>query len=226
MKELKRFEELSEKEIKDLTENDIEKLINLECAQEGIKLLEMPEKPLKPKVDADREMFVVALNSSDSERMIFDNMNDAKEVMELLMSKNMYHDSYDWEAGYSSKYIENEPMDKENIQIKRKMFISENSFKERKNQLIEYQKKFKEYEERESEYIKIKKQRDKIVEKIETKIEGIKEKERIKNNMLKRYSEYLELANNNGEIAKRFLTKAYGESYIEEILGEKYMPKK
>lgn len=187
---MKRFKDLTELEIKGLTIQEVERYILIECAENGITIIDKPQKPEYAKdIEKDIKVYNVVRGYS-SIYVDFVKEDEAKKVSDLLnecdiVDKQMY--SVLPKLDYS-----------ENAKIRQKQVESANrAIKEKYENALA---KYNEYEEASSVLSK----------PIYEKWSEIKEKYDRLDLILRKYTEmYLPLSDNNEEIAKRFLRSAF-----------------
>lgn len=196
---MKRFKDLTELEIKDLSQLDLAKYINLECAENGIAFVDKPNKPEYAK-DIEHDMKVYSVTRGYSTLYIdFVKESDAKKVADLLNECEIVEKGVLFSIAPKLSYSEV-------AEHKQKVVKSVN-----KKAKEEYEKDLAEYNEfktkQEEVSAPICEEYDRIAEKY-SRLDRIKDKF---NNT------YLPLADGNEEIAKRFLRDAYAISSEDEV---------
>jgi hypothetical protein len=221
---VKNLNELSDQEILELSDPQIEKIIQYKMAEEGIKLF---KKPIEPEYEEEKEKDLVFWKI-DGLSFLFANQEDAVTIAEqlLLKQKNMFTDTWDSSTPKSLEtdrdYSGNV---RERFHISNVMYYSQErhaeatiTVKQNKKAKETYDKLLKEYEEayEASQYI-----RDEVWNKVFEIRDKYTNFDRLKN----LFSQYLELAEKNEEIAWNFLKKAEivdeeAENFIKEFLKE------
>lgn len=220
---MKSIEKMTEKQILNLKDEDLEKLINLKMAQEGIKLLQRPSEPQlsevpKPdiilyQIEGIEFYFKTRQAAEEAKDLFKDNKYIVGADYNYMSSEKVYH-----ELAGLSKYDHEE---REKMEIKEQDAYSIALYEEIKELLAANDKLNDAYkgglEDYETEY----KKSEYIREEINERYEEVCEKYRELDLMKSRYAEYLELANGNSKTALTFLKKAYTvneetEAYITE----------
>jgi len=205
---MKRLTDYTNEELRDLNQDGIERLIDLECCFEGIPLL--PESsPVKPEVNKPQE----DLNLFNIDDVLLERKEDAQEIVNLL--NGMTRMRRDWST---DGYVLNE----ESVSFKpQKAFSSEHREKHKAQE-----KAAKEIETRynlaKKEYDGIIKERKSVIDKVSVAVGlAFDEVEKI-NRYKKQYARYLQLAEGEKDIALNFMKAAHPDEdeYIEEILGK------
>lgn len=196
---MKRFKDLTEIEIKDLSVLELGRFINLELAENGIPLIDKPLKPEYAKdIESDTIEYAICRGYS-TVYAYFANEEDAKKVADLMnkceftdKDKNLF--SVSARRGYTPiAEVRQKQVESVNRKIKAK-----------------YEKLLEEYNKYDDAYGEISKP---IIEKHEE----IRAKYDRLDYIKRKYSEtYLPLAENNEEIAKRFLKDAFAITEEDE----------
>ena len=213
---MKNYKELTEKEVMELEEENIQDLVDLECANEGVKLLRRPNEPKKPELLND----IICYEIDD---MIFKTQKEAQMVFDVLRETKTYKTNYNYESGYDFKYLELDDTFGNDLSIKKTTYLSKKKYKEYEEMLIKYKSDKEIYD---TKYQKWKKENDKrreIEETIRECIDKAYEKESEKQDMLLQYKRYLELANDDESVAKKFLCDAHGKTFVKATLGTGYL---
>lgn len=212
---MKRLEELTEQEIKNLSYDDIELLIKLRKAEEGVKFITRPIQPDLQKV-AEPDMMVYSCRIL-GDNIVFGEMKDINDVVTLLQKiTKKYKLGYDYNKTGSSKKYASSDIEKglyggETLyDIKSQRVYSVDLYNEvadiiKNNDILneEYEKALKEYQKSidDSKWIE-KEVKDKVYE-VQNKYEQLEAYYRLFKN------EYLPLADNDTSIAMKFMNKAY-----------------
>jgi hypothetical protein len=207
---MKKINELTEQEILDLTEEQIEKMIKISCAEEGVKMLKKPEKPAYHAIPpADVLPYRVSGVSP-----LFPNIKDAEEIARIIQKSDAKDYGYEHDQRVIRDHTVNfstEPFPVYSLDLHKEILplIKEN---ERLNQS---------YEAAFSEYTAEKQKRDELSGCILNRIGEVRgeyaEMERI---WTLYRDEYLPLSGDE-TVAMAFLKKAYTvnsktERYIED----------
>ncbi len=206
---MKRFIELSELEIKDLTDEQVKQFVKYEFAENGIKFLEKPKDPGYHKCPVEEITHYVIGNFR------FKNRDEADEVSSILKSCKSLVD-YTWDY---SKKIE-KPLNDQRISISEDSVISLNDADSVKC-IDELNKDLRhKYEVLIEEYNLNEEKAEPIRDEIYSKVRSVKEKYSYLDRLTSIFeSEYIPLADGDIEKAMAFFKKAYSineeaEEYI------------
>lgn len=203
---MKRFEDLTELEIKDLTELDFIKLVMLEVAYAGIAVVDEPVYPQLAKMPEkddvtykiDGWFIIITMGEED----------EAKRLAELLNSFESIKEDTDM---FSVKPQRSYSKEKERLA---KIIDAEN------------QKLIAKYKECKAVYDDYVEKKEVIESPMRDKLNSIIEKYGRLDSIREKYlNTYLPLADNNVEIAQRFIKDAYviskdDEDYIFKTKGD------
>lgn len=211
----KRIAEYSDAELLTLTEEQINIIIDLECAYAGIQLLpDIPVAPEKPK-NSNEDMTVYGL---------FDGLNfmdyeDAKLVLDFIVKNvdqtRMGSVSYTSGPGYQRKFCQSTDefvLD----DIKSQRVFSESRLKIYGAEIKKYEADKASYQIKKNTYDKIKKQRDDIINGLWCKIGSAQDAEHELNRLKQNAKRYMKLSGGVQEIAINFMVDAYKEN--EEMI--------
>ena len=213
---MKGYNELTEKEIMELGEKNIQDLIDLECANEGVKLIKRPNEPQKPELQND----IICYKIDD---MIFKTQKEAQMVFDVLRETKTYKTNYNYESGYDFKYLELDDDFGNNLSIKKTTYLSKKKYKEHEETLVKYESDKSIYDTKYQKWNKENDKRREIEGTIREYINKAYEKESERQDMLMQYKRYLELANDDELIAKKFLCDAHGKTHVKSTLGTEYL---
>jgi hypothetical protein len=190
-----RFEEISTEELAKLTEEDIEDLIDLECAEENIRLL-----PVLPQmVDIDIDMPDVTVYEIPEIQLT--NKDDAKKVLDLMNSITSQV-TVEWKTSYDHRPIKKTT---EILQYRESHRYSQELYSKIADKVTMRETAKKAYNEAKEEYDEIKKQRAGIVEKVMEGINQARLQDQRIANLKREFNRYMVLAENDRHIAWRFL---------------------
>lgn len=203
---MKKINELSEQEILDLTEEQIQNMIRFEAAEQGIKLLPYPTRPTY-KVIPPPTKKVYSLSGLYS--IAFSDISIPQQIQDIIKSATErfsveYKDDY-----YSYRYIKKSSARVDEIKMEEVYEESQiglvlKDLKENADLKKQYDSALTEYTENQSGI-------DAISKVIYDAIWAIREKYDTLTNYCRMYkNDYLPLANNDKKVAMAFLVKAYG----------------
>ena len=226
---MKELNKMSEQDILQLTDEEVEKIIKLRLAQEGIPFVQKPIEPeYFPIPEKDLTVYYIPLFGDD---YLYTEYSEANALLEVL-TKIKSMGSYEWNSNISSDYIYFKPgkrrryysSQSDDLTIQSKTIYSAelyNSVYEYINQnnilKTEYKRLLDEYNNSVDSVTEIKDEVWNIVNDIRNKYY------RMDSFLTKFKCDYLPLAENDIDIAMKFIVKAYGlgeetQNYIIENL--------
>lgn len=227
---MKDWKLLTDEELAALTDKEVEFYKKLLYAENGIKMVEEPNKPESLKEPCDITVYYI---SGIGENLIFLDLEEAKAFADTLKSynNNIGHLEYNSMCGYGNNYFE--PGLKERdwssespYTIKTKEVFSKQKFLEMQSQMVAYENMKKQYDKDKSEYEKI---NTKAIEVTKDYFEKLTEARnrvaRRKNLTSKFYEDYMPLAENAYHVAMGFMKKAYDISEEDEAYIKNNPPK-
>lgn len=204
---MKRFIDLTDKEVYALTPEEVGYWIDLECAFEGIPLL--PKEPVEPpaeKFHPDMTVYVVG-------GVNFANFEDASKFCKWVNNSARFDLEYTHGPRYEKIAKEPRPIEVSSLNV-----FSVGGWNVVKDEAKKYSKLHNEYSEAKREYDAIAKKRNVVVDRVNRVIDEVNTAERNRRRVQEKFNRYLELANNEREIALKFLIDAQPDA--KEILPE------
>ena len=96
---MKTITEYTNDEVLELTDDELSKIIDYQCALAGIPLLpNQPDMPIKPEYDLDSEVYTVG-------GFMFRDKESAESVKDLINKQSLVKVDYDYNIGYDYKYV-------------------------------------------------------------------------------------------------------------------------
>ena len=197
---MKRIDEMNNKEILALKDEDITTLIDLECAYEGIPLL--PDCPVKPEAinhEKDLAAYEVA-------GYYFLKPEEASRILEVIQSADTYIKD-GWNDDAQLKKIKDGDYNSPKVEVRK--FYSQTKLSEIKNELEENKRAIKTYEMEKKSYDRILENRNKVVARVTAVIHEVVENNSHRQFYEAEFNRYLKLAEDNREVAMNFLLKTY-----------------
>lgn len=197
----------TEQQILALSDEEVEKIIKLHLAENGIKLLQKPTEPKYFEV-AKQDQKVFKVTGFD---YYFVEEEDAKEMQRLIkqkFSKLKRKNGWDEEARLypiTDYYVK----DINSIKIEEEIFYSEELYQQVAKKITDNNLLKKDYEAVKREYDDNYSSSSDIRNEVFSRINEVKSKYNNFDNMKLRFKEYMELANQQEDIAWSFLEKAY-----------------
>jgi len=210
-----RFSDLAIEEKLKLTDEEVDKFIDLECAFEGVKLIPCPVEPVGPKMEEEETYYQIGYISD----LQFKNMADAEKVLKLLKTCEMVNISYLDDYNYVSR---TKKFDK---QINVHNAYSKADIEANRKALEEYKRMKGSYAELKKEYDKELELKTNVEDKIWEEINHLRGIKQIQDDMVATYQKYYVMAKEDSAIAMQFLRNAYSDK-LDKIKGtigrEKY----
>ena len=200
---IKRLEDCTDEDLLNLTEAQVEDLIDLECVYESVRLLpEMPVKPTEEAPQADFKFYEV-------DTLQFVNRKDAEEIAHAAADLDRIVSRYEHGPGYS-RIVTGSMKEEPNIQTKTK--FSEKYLNEVKVEKQRIEERKKEYDELKEEYDSISESRSSIINGVLAKIKEARQAGQRLIALRDESHRYLRLAMGDKEIAQRFMTDAFPDA--------------
>jgi hypothetical protein len=198
---MNQFSDLTDEQVFQLTDEQINFYIDLECAKEGVLLLpeEVPDMPVLVKPAFDATVYQVGeffVKTPEEAALILDALNNCK-LVKL---------DYESETGYESKYIK---MKDSEEQVKPIRCYSPGTFAEIRTALKEFTVAKNKYEHAIKEYRDISEKRRNVSKWIMERVSEVSDKHYATERMGNEFNRYLVLSNGDTQIARNFLKNAY-----------------
>jgi hypothetical protein len=210
---MKKISELSEKEILDLTTEDVELMIKLKKAEEGIKLLPKPKEPTYFDIKAPD--VVVYSCTLFGDNLVFEDIEEFNKVLNVIKNTaSKYRLEYNWnKLGSDFKYATKElkqPYNGEWHTTTSNQVYSVELYNEIVDLAAQNKKLKEQYEKELKEYESAINDAKWIEDEINEKVLEVKEKFwKLESYCRKFKYDYLPLSNENETVAMNFMDKAY-----------------
>lgn len=197
---MERIQYMEDVEIVLLSSEEIETLIDLECANEGVRLL--PPMPTAPvAIEAKPNVRAYCVNG-----VLFTDEKKAQAVADLI-NASMPHETYyliphKWSGPQGVKPCETETT------VRTEMYWSAENYGAHATVVTAYEKEKKDFDEQNREYDRVRDARGSISEEVWSTYHGALKRKRVKERMLVEFDEYVTLAEGNREQAFKFMAKA------------------
>lgn len=203
--------DLSREEILKLTDSDIDTMVKLQCAEEGIPL--MPDPPNQEYFEMNKT--VTAYSIPGTEFFIKDQAV-AAELAKFLSanSKTIFNKKYDWRTGYEIEWLEPSERD---FSFSLANFYDKALIDEKEQFLVKRKTLKEKYDTAKKEYDKSKEQIRKISDRIYSAFYDARTEQEQINQAQKTFNEYLALADGDHDKAERFFSKAFQGKLDEKI---------
>jgi len=200
---------LSDAEILALTDEQVEKIIKLKMAEDGIKIIQKPEEPEYHTIPEGNEV----LFKVDGINVLFSDRTVAQQFAELLrqnrkcLKETSYTHSYsykhqkDWGLDYSGR--------PETIDIVEERVFSKDLLASIREDIASNEEIKKSYDKRKEEYNEVNNQAETIKGEVWDRVYEVRRKQAEKEASYTRFQEYMALAENDKTKAMIFYKKAY-----------------
>lgn len=205
-------EELDDATLCDLTDEEVQRLIDLECSREGVPLLpaDPGPSPVEPKVENDVRTYEVSLGYR-SVAELQDRMA-ATKLAEAISGVTTIDTSY--RKGRSVVTGTSQP----EVKVDVKERLSESVYEAHRVELERYQTARDEWEEMNRAWKAARRDREEVVDRIQGAITEAWNRRREREKAIDLWERYLVLADGEVQTARRFLKDADARAY--EILDE------
>lgn len=215
-RDMKHIDDLNDEELLALTPDEIDRYVDLACAEAGIKLL--PEKaPQPPKMDSyvpDQVLWSIG-------GLVFFKKKDADKVRAALVGSSLANVKYVDLGSYRTDYSRRTAVPEHEIPtIHEVQCFSEELAARCKSEFTRINEEKEDYEKRKREYDQISNQRAEIRQRINNQVYALRKQEERRQSMLRELDRYLVLADHNMRVALRFLQSAHPEA--PTVLPDKF----
>lgn len=205
---MKRYNELSDQELLDLTEDKIKYLIDLELAYNGIIPALEPTEPINPFKD---------LEPTEKAYEVGGVLYRSREDADIAAGLKAYLAEYDYfGAGYNYQWLEKV----RDLSVATKNFYTQETVKAAKAQLKKYKEDKEQYDKDLKEYERFIHSQSEIESAVRSAVYAVGSKRYKIQQAVIRFGEYLKLAEGNKSIAWNFFTKAYKDSTEDAMYAE------
>lgn len=205
---MKTFDELATEEILALTDSEIERYINLECARSGVPLLPPEPGPGPEKPTTEKDVTLYAVGSFE-----FREQEAALRIADAINAERPVATKY--ASGPSYQRIIDGPADAASVTAN--TYYSCERWAEVGSELLAYEEAHRRWEAERDEYTKAVKARDGAAEWIWNRIGEVREEERQRRRTVALLERYVELADGDEAVARKFLLDVEPEA-------AKYLP--
>lgn len=225
---MKDFNKLTNEEVYNLTEADINLYKKLALAENGVKFPVRPERPNSEKIDPDLTIFTIDGLTDRWHGLCFRKMEDARAFVDLLLksasgicykSSTYGQDCY-LKIGLPATFDGKQP----SLNICSEKIYSEEVYSRAKKGIEKFNAEKNAYDKAFAEYEKELAKANEVTAFIDDKVTFVNEDYNRKIRLTRLFvNDYLPVAENNEEMAMKFLKKAYEVSEDDEkyILSHK-----
>lgn len=216
---MKKITEMSDAEIIILTNEELETLIKLDMAHEGIKLIEKPKEPEYISIP-EKDKTVFTIGGTD---LMFEDRQHAQTISDTLLAIRDASFKSSYNSDYNLRYVKKTKLDRYDYDkigtISAESYYQRETVDNIEENVKANNKLKKQYENEFADYQEAYDSAKNIREDIYNAYEVACAKQRNMFLMKSKFSDYLKLANQDQEIAMNFLKKAYTiDSEIETFI--------
>lgn len=198
---MRQFDELTDEEILDLTDEQIERYVDLACAQEGVPFLPPePKKPEETAIEPDRSIYKVL-------GIEFGNKEDAQRVADLLLDCEVLATEY--LPGASYKHRGASRKDATEITVDAARVFTAERWDSVRQEAQAYEAAKRQYDADMKEFKEASNRRSEASEWIYDRLQEARSKGYRRDNLRRDYERYLQLADGDERTAARFLADAH-----------------
>lgn len=210
---MKKINEMTEQEILALSEKDIQDMIKFRMMEEGIKIVDKPQKPELFEIEpADQKVYIIPVLDGYA----FVDFEEAQKVAEALQrAKSFRKVEYDWnKLGSNYKYLDKKDRYTygypEDFGVNEKYVYSNELYANIVDFAAQNKAMVKQAEADEKAYNDAYAAASDITLGIRNRVTEVREKaERLERLTLKFANDYYPLSDNNEEMAIKFMSKAF-----------------
>jgi hypothetical protein len=208
---MKLLEDMTIDEICELTEEQLDRRVKLECAEQGIGLA--PEPPEMESFDLVKSVNGHIITGID---MVFSDLTAAECVLEALLINHKYlrTKKYDWRTGYDIEWLE--PHDRE-LTIDTKSFYDPNVVRDRESFLVKRKNTKELHEKHKKDYESSREKYRKIADNVYSEFYHARDTKQRILSARRMFDEYLGLADGDRVKARVFFDKALKQNMAEEV---------
>lgn len=204
MTRTQRFEDLTDEQVRTLTDEQVERYIDLECALAGVPLLPATA-PVKPD-GVQKQKDIEAYEVGD---IVFVNRVDADEIATLANHKPRLTTTYSHVAG---AYEQVATAAEDDVAVKVVRHYSPQRWAQEREAVSAAARAENAYQSEVRAYDETVKRRREASEHVRRRIEDVHENYYRQQQLQREYDRYLDLADGNAEVAARFLDNAHHDA--------------
>lgn len=209
---MKKLDEMSHEEIAALTDEQIDTLVDMECAKQGVAIIDKPAEPNALKVDSNPDLAVYTVGG-----FVFTEPGPAAEVAALLKEHqgSLVKSDYEWAAGHNNYYANDY---EEKVEVTPGHILSWKKFQEIRGDLQVAETTRGDYTKEQKKWQEGYDQRAKIRKDILLKIKKHKEAEDDYQRYHAVMARYVELSDGDKKIALKFFEEAHKDDEKAQAL--------
>lgn len=199
----KPFDELTDVELVALTPEQVQRYVDLACAEVGVPVLPKPVTPGKAAVQPDLAIYVVG-------GFRFTEQIDAESVADLVSARarvRMEHDRTSWKDQYAVP-------DDQPVEVKRDRVFSQGKFAAMHEAIRQGELAVEEFETAKQAYDVAFGQRMQLAQAVIEHVAKARSLEEQRARLREQFVHYLDLADYSVGVARRFMLKAYPDAGV------------
>lgn len=208
---MKKISEMTDQELLELRQEQIEKMVDEICMAEGIPLplnMELPPEPIVPPLEKDQVYYEIDGNKFLDEA----EANKLKEVMlQFKTIINTYYHNERIDNHYEEYIVKFSEYDTPDFAVRARKASTKEKYAEWLVKYKAYKRELDLYNEIKSKTSDIKEQRKPFYDEIETAIYEANRRKQKKETAEAIFAKYLEASNGDHESAKKFFMLAYSD---------------
>lgn len=198
------FKDLTDTQVLDLDDVDVEDIIAREIMEQGVKKVDEPVPLLLQKPALKKEKFY------EADGVLFKTMSQAEKFAALQPYRKDYH----WNIGSEFYYSK-----KSNVRIEVVELYDETELLERAEDLQDWNRAYQDWQTHKNRYDSYLRSKSRINKEVWDRVTKVRADNRELQEIQDAYYEYIKLANGDKEIAQKFLFKTYGEEAAMAAIG-------
>jgi len=198
------FKDLTDAQVLDLDDVDVEDIIAREIMEQGVKKVDEPVPFLLQKPSLKKERFY------EANGVLFKTMSQAEKFAALQPYRKDYH----WNVGTEFYYS-----NKSNVRIEVVELYDETEVLERAPDLQDWNRAYQDWQTHKNRYDSYLRRKASISKEVWDRVTKVRAANRVLQEIQDAYYEYIKLANGDKEIAQKFLFKTYGEEAAMAAIG-------
>ena len=200
---MRRYDELTDDQLLELTEEQIQDLIDLECAIEGVPLL--PTAPVEPTPPIE-PLDVVVYGAAG---MYFEKEQDARDITAFINERLPVGVGYDYSTYGGTYYVDGSREAVAKVEPKR--VLSRRAYEAVRAELIRYKGLKTAYDTAKKQYDGIASRREDAEGRVRAKVAVATEERQAAQQAQQVFLRYVKLADGDESLARRFMREALPE---------------
>lgn len=194
------FKDLTDTQVLDLDDVDVEDIIAREIMEQGVKKVEEPSSFIlqKPALKKKEKFY-------EANGVLFKTMGQAEKFAALQPYRKDYH----WNIGSEFHYSQ-----KSNVRIEVVELYDETELLEMAQDLQDWNRAYQDWQTHKNRYDSYLRSKSRISKEVWDRVTKVRDANRELQEVRDAYEEYFTLANGDSYVAIKFLKKTYGEEKV------------